>query len=84
MPPKLSKTMSLTADHMTYTVDRLCNENTNVRLWALQKQYPTSESEYQSALALAQYWYFNKTLGCVYNAAVQRKTKSIKIDDDSV
>ena len=74
MPPTQ---MILTADHITYSVDRLPTEYTNIRLWALHKQCPTNEAEYYSASSLALYWYYHHTLGCEYNAAIERKIASI-------
>lgn len=69
----------LTVDHVTYTTPRLPNEHTNIRLWALHKQFPRTEAEYQSASNMALYWYYCNTLGCLYNAAVQRKINSIDL-----
>ena len=73
-------TISLTADHMTYSMKPLVGEQTNIRLWAIQKQYPSNEAEYYAAYMLSRYWYYYKTLGCEYNAAVQRKVKNIDLD----
>ena len=72
----------LTVDHVTYMVDQMPNEHTNIRLWAIHKQYPRTEAEYASASQMALYWYFSKTLGCVYNAAIQRKIDAIDLSYD--
>ena len=69
----------LTADHITYSSPKLRNEHTNLRLWAIQKQYPTNEAEYQAASAHALYWFYSNTLGCSYNAVVQRKVNTIDL-----
>jgi len=72
--------LTLTADHVTYSCDKLPIEHDNLRLWAIQKQYPTNEAEYQSAQSLALYWYYNAKLGCAYNAAIQRKIGNIDLE----
>lgn len=71
--------LSLTADHITYRIPKMSNEHTNIRLWAIQKQYPKTEAEYQSACNMALYWYYSGTLGCIYNAAIQRKIDAINL-----
>lgn len=71
--------MSLTADHITYTMQPFVGEHTNIRLWAIQKQNPTNEAEYHTAQLMSRYWYYSKKLGCTYNAAVQRKIDYISL-----
>jgi hypothetical protein len=75
----MTDTLRLTADHVTYSVCQQQNEYTNLRLWAIQKQYPTNEAEYNAANQLALYWYYNNKLQCKYNAAVQRKINAINL-----
>jgi hypothetical protein len=72
----------LTVDHVTYSMEKHINEHDNNRLWAIQKQYPKTEAEYHNAHNLALYWYYSKKLGCVYNAAIERKIKSIDLEID--
>jgi len=72
--------ISLTADHVTYSMNKIPNEHNNIRLWAIEKQYPRSEAEYNNAYNMGLYWYYCNTLGCVYNAAIQRKIDAINID----
>jgi hypothetical protein len=69
----------LTADHITYSMEPFVNEQSNIRLWAIQKQYPTNEAEYNAAYMLSRYWYYHKMLGCEYNAAVQRRVNNINL-----
>lgn len=76
--------LSLTADHITYQCPKLPNEHTNLRLWAIQKQYPTNEAEYHVASAHALYWFYSHKLGCKYNAAVQRKINVIDLPVEGV
>jgi hypothetical protein len=71
--------LSLTADHVSYTVKAQTNEHSNIRLWAIQKQCPANEAEYQYAMKLALYWYYHHKLGCKYNAAIQRKLHAIDL-----
>jgi hypothetical protein len=71
---------SLTVDHVTYTTEQMPNEHNNIRLWAIHKQYPRTEAEYQAASQIALYWYYHHKLGCVYNAAVQRKIEAIDLN----
>jgi len=71
---------SLTVDHVTYTAEQMPNEHNNIRLWAIQKQYPRTEAEYQASSQIALYWYYSHKLGCVYNAAVQRKIEAIDLN----
>jgi hypothetical protein len=73
--------MSLSADHTTIRIQKMPNEHTNIRLWAVHKQYPKTEAEYHAACNIAQYWYYSKKLGCVYNAAVQRKIDAIDLHE---
>ena len=73
--------MSLTADHITYKVPKLPIDHNNIRLWAIQKQFPQNEAEYQSACTMALYWYYHTQFGCVYNAAVQRKIDALRLSD---
>ena len=73
----MPKKISITADHVTYEVDSLPAEYTHARLWAIQKQYPTNEAEFHMATNFAKLWYYSKTLGCEYNAAIQRKISQI-------
>ncbi len=71
--------MLLTADHITYYVNKQSNEYSNIRLWAIQKQCPKSEAEYQAASLTALYWFYHNVLGCEYNAAVQRRIAAIEL-----
>jgi hypothetical protein len=71
--------MSLTVDHVTYRVPEMPNEHDNIRLWAIQKHYPKTEAEYQSACGMSLFWYYHHKLGCVYNAAIQRKIDVLKL-----
>lgn len=80
--PTHTSFQTLTADHATYRAQKIPNEHTNIRLWAVQKQYPRTEAEYQSACNMALYWYYNNKLECVYNAAVQRKIEAIDLQND--
>jgi hypothetical protein len=80
--PTSSPTQTLTADHVTYRVRTMPNEHTNIRLWAVHKQNPRTEADYQSACNMAQYWYYCNKLECVYNAAVQRKVDAIDLIDN--
>lgn len=78
----LNGQLVLTADHTTYRIPKLPSEHTNIRLWAVQHQYPRNEAEYQAACNLALYWYYHHKLGCSYNAAVQRKIDSIELKEN--
>ena len=71
--PHTCDSMSLTADHITYRINRLQTEYTNARLWAIQRQNPLNEAEFMSASLLALYKYYHDTLDCEYNAAVERR-----------
>jgi len=73
------RSFSLTVDHRTYTASRQLNEHSNTRLWAIQKQNPSDEAEYHRAATMALFWYYCKTLGCEYNAAVQRRVNAIDL-----
>lgn len=72
----------LTADHVTYIVDPLVNEYTNIRSWAVQKQGPTTEAEYQYAILMSLYWFYHHSIGCEYNAVIQRKLNGINLTYD--
>ena len=67
---------------MTYKMEKNVNEHNNIRLWAIQKQYPKNEAEYSAAHILSLYWYYNKKLQCEYNAAIQRKINTIELEID--
>lgn len=77
----MSLLTSLTADHITYRIPKLPNEHTNIRLWAIHKQSPRTEADYHAACSLALYWYYSNKLGCVYNAAIQRKVDALELHD---
>jgi len=74
--------VELTVDHITYTMEKNLTEHNNIRLWAIQRQNPRDDSEYHNAFNLSLYWYYNKKLGCVYNAAIQRKINNINLEID--
>lgn len=80
MPPA-PEILTLTVDHTTYTIKSMPAEYDNIRLWAISKQYPRSEADYQSACNIALYWYYRHKLNCTYNAAIQRKIDCIDLDE---
>lgn len=77
-PPK-AKVPYVTADHITISADPLVGEVGNERVWAIQKQAPLTEADYHFASQLALYWYYNKKLGCSYNAAIHRRLDALSL-----
>ena len=72
---------SLTSDHLTITAKPLIGEVTNKRLWAILKQFPTDDAEFHHASQQALFWYYQQTLGCTYNAAIQRRVEAIPMPE---
>lgn len=69
-----SKLIAITADHITYIDQQLPSEYDNNRLWyILKNMFPLTEADWETARSLSIYWFNINTLGCEYNAAVERK-----------
>ena len=70
-------TKTITADHVTYTVNMLPTESDVSRLWIIEKQKPKNAADFYNSEILSYHWYYHVNYGCEYNASIQRKIESI-------
>jgi len=77
----MNNTYTITADHITYTVKALPKEQTNNRLWFINKMRPVTEHDWETAQLLSIYWYYTEKLKCEYNAVIHRKIKTVLGND---
>jgi hypothetical protein len=63
----------LTVGGITYSCVPLFGETDNSRLWFIAQQKPTDSAQYHQIMVYSRYLYYQRTLGCTYNPAIQRK-----------
>lgn len=71
------KSLPITSDHVTYTINMLPTETNLSRLWIIEKQKPQNSADFQNAVNLSYYWYYYHNYGCEYNASIHRKIESL-------
>jgi hypothetical protein len=65
--------ISITADHITYTDSKLPGETDTDRLWFIKNAYPLDDYGWAIVRILSVYWYYKTKLGCSYNITIERK-----------
>jgi hypothetical protein len=75
MPP--SSPLTITADHVTYTINMLPTETDIARLWIIEKQQPRTQADFFNSVILSYHWYYHHIYGCEYNASIQRKIEAL-------
>jgi hypothetical protein len=68
---------TITADHVTYTVNMLPTETDISRLWIIENQQPKTPADFYNSVILSYHWYYYHMYGCEYNASIQRKIEAL-------
>ena len=75
--PLVAKELRISADHMSIVARPLIGESSLGRLWAINRQAPESDVDYENAADLALYWYYNKYLACSYSTTIENRLKEL-------
>jgi len=73
----MSSQNTITADHVTYTVNMLPTETDISRLWIIEAQQPKTPADFYNSVMLSYHWYYYHMYGCEYNASIQRKIEAL-------
>lgn len=67
--------LTVTIDHISYTIPRLNDEVDYSRLWFVAKQFPYDDYSLCQAIKLARYWHNRNKYECTYSAPIEKRLK---------